>query len=57
MKSNSNGSNTALLQSQSQCYTVLVIIPDISNLYIFIGVKAGYMAHYVNIIRFNSKKL
>ena len=30
--------------------------PDISNLYTFIGVKAGYISHYVDIVRFNSKK-
>ena len=35
---------------------MLEIIPDISNLYTFIGVKAGYMPHYVDIVRFNSKK-
>ena len=54
MKINSNSSYTALLQSQ--CYTVPVIITDISNLYTFIGVKAGYIPHYVDIVRFNSKK-
>ena len=37
-------------------YTVLVIIPDISNLYTFIGVETGYIPHYVDIVRFNSKK-
>ena len=51
----SNSSYTALIQSK--CYTVLVTIPNISNLYTFIGVKAGYISHYVDIVRFNSKKI
>ena len=28
----------------------------VSNLYTFIGVKAVYIPHYVDIVRFNSKK-
>ena len=57
MKSISNSSYTAVhALIQSYCYTVLVIIPGISNLYTFIGVEAGYIPHYVDIVRFNSKK-
>ena len=36
----------ALTQSSSEIFTVLCIIPDISNLDTFIGDETGYIPHY-----------
>ena len=35
---------------------VSLMSPDISNLHTFVGVETDYIAHYVDIVGFNSKK-